>query len=50
MPNARGEPPLEAVGSSAMIMIEASPSAYHWGMLSWGKQHAQQRRRPQAGG
>ena len=34
---ARDERTLEAVGCTRLIMIEASPSAYHWGMLALGK-------------
>src|SRR5262245_46633882 len=43
--NARRQPRREAgaerrllgVGCTPLIMIEASPSAYHWGMLALGK-------------
>ena len=55
-PNAGGEPrpmaeatqerKLLGVGSSALIMIEASPAAYPGGMLALGKSHSRTRRRP----
>src|SRR5436190_399861 len=37
-----------AVACTPLIMIEASPSAYYWGMLTLGKSHLLKRRRPHA--
>jgi hypothetical protein len=39
-PNARCQPPLEAVGCTPLILIEAPSSAYPGGMLRAGDYHS----------